>query len=192
MRMALIGKIQEFNPVSERISMYLERVELFFTANDEKQVSVFFSIIGGKNYTLLGNLLVPTKPATKSFVQLKAVLMKHFDDNSREISISPQKPGRWRESNVAGYEVELCKLATHCAFDDYLSEVIRDRTVCGLCNKSIQKRLLAEDGLTLAKTIEMAQGMEAANCNALRLRSSELKINKVTVDPKGFYHCGSE
>ena len=66
--MASIGKIQEFNPVSERISTYLEGVELFFTANgiaDEKQVPVFLSIIGGKNYTLLSDLMAPTKPATK-------------------------------------------------------------------------------------------------------------------------------
>ena len=93
---------------------------------------------------------------------------------------------------VAEYEAELHKLATHCAFGDYLSEAIRDRIVYGLCNENIQKCLLAEDDLTLVKTIEIAQGMEAANHNALRLRSSELKINEVTADSKCCYRCGSE
>ena len=195
--MASIGKIQEFNPVSERISTYLERVELFFTANgiaDEKQVPVFLSIIGGKNYTLLSDLLAPTKPATKSFVQLKAVLMKHFEPKPVIIAERFQFHRRNQAvgETVAEYEAELRKLATNCAFGDYLSEAIRDRIVCGLRNENIQRRLLAEDDLTLAKTIEIAQGMEAADRTALRLRSNELKINEVTMDHKGCYRCGSE
>jgi len=57
-RMALIEKIQEFHPVTKQISTYLERVELLFTANrtsEERQVLLFPSIIGGKNYTLLSD-----------------------------------------------------------------------------------------------------------------------------------------
>ena len=68
---------------------------------------------------------------------------------------------------VAEYKAELCKLAAHCAFGDYLSEAIRDHIVCGLCRENIKKRLLAVHDLTLIKTIEIAQGMEAANRNAL-------------------------
>ena len=37
---------------------------------------------------------------------------------------------------VAEYEAELCKLATHCVFGDYLSEVIHYRIVCELCSES--------------------------------------------------------
>ena len=44
--------------------------------------------------------------------------------------------------------------------------------MCGLRSESTQKRLLAEDDLTLAKTIEIAQGMEAADRNAVRLKGS--------------------
>ena len=33
---------------------------------------------------------------------------------------------------VAEYEAELHKLATHCAFGDYVSEAISDCIVCGL------------------------------------------------------------
>ena len=63
---------------------------------------------------------------------------------------------------MAEYEAELWRLATHCAFGDYLSEAIRDRMVCGLRNEVIQKRLLAETDLNLAKTLEITQSMEAA------------------------------
>ena len=81
--------------------------------------------------------------------------------------------------------MELDKLTTRCAFGDYLSEAIRDCIVCGLHSESTQKRLLAEDDLTLAKTIEIAQGMEVAERNTVHLKgSSELTINGVTVKTK--------
>ena len=84
-------------------------------------------------------------------------------------------------------------MATHGAFGDYLAEAIRDRIVCGLSSESTQKHLLAEDDLTLAKTIEIAQGMEAADRNAVRLKgSSKLKIHEVTVGTRHCYRCGSD
>ena len=48
--MASFGKIGEFSPDKETISNYLERVEIFFQANEianEKKVPVFLSIAGG-------------------------------------------------------------------------------------------------------------------------------------------------
>ena len=61
----------------------------------------------------------------------------------------------------------------HCAFGNYLGEAICDRTVHGLRSKSIQKHLLAETELTLSKTLEIAKGMEAADCNAQKLTGDE-------------------
>ena len=59
---------------------------------------------------------------------------------------------------------------------------MRDRLVCGLRNTGIQKRLLSEASLTLAKAGEIAQGMEAAEKNANRLQGGEavhVPVNKV-------------
>ena len=50
-----IGKMQEFDPTSDRISTYLERAEIFFQANEiaeNKRVAVLLSIIGRKTYSL--------------------------------------------------------------------------------------------------------------------------------------------
>ena len=77
---------------------------------------------------------------------------------------------------VAEFEAELQRLATHCAFGNYLSEAIRDSIVCGLWNKGTQKWLLAENDLTLAKTMEIAQSMEAADQNTQKLKGSELNL----------------
>ena len=73
--------------------------------------------------------------------------------------------------------------------------------MCGLKDTGIQKQLLMKDKLTLAKAVEIAQGMEAAEKNAKRLQGGETTVCKLasrgekTGIPawkrdKPCYHCG--
>ena len=76
-----MGKIQEFCPEKEKFSAYLERVELFFAANDiatEKQVPVFLSVVGGVTYGVLRNLIAPDNPKDKAFEEITTTLKAHF------------------------------------------------------------------------------------------------------------------
>ena len=67
--MATYGKLQEYKPGAESIAAYLERVEIFFQANNiaaDKQVPVFLSVVGGRTYSLLRDLTAPAKPQDKT------------------------------------------------------------------------------------------------------------------------------
>ena len=78
----IIGHIQEFQPENELLSSYLERVQLFFIANDvveEKKVAVFLSVIGSKTYSLLRNLLAPNLQQNQAYAALMETLKKHFE-----------------------------------------------------------------------------------------------------------------
>ena len=195
-----IGHLQEFDPMTDRISTYLERVELFFLANgiaEEKQVPVLLSIVGGKIYSLLSDLLAPDKPSSKTFPQLAGALQKHFEPKPVIIAERFQFHRRNQAANesVAEYEAELRQLATHCAFGNYLGEAIRDRIVCGLRSESIQKHLLAETELTLSKTLEIAKGMEAADRSAQKLKGAEgtsFRVSEVSVGTNSCNRCGSD
>ena len=60
--------------------MYLERVELYLTANEiagDKKVAVFLSSMESTTYTLLRDLVVPAKPADKTLEEL----FKHLNDH---------------------------------------------------------------------------------------------------------------
>ena len=198
--MATIGQMQPFNPSNDRISTHLERLQLFFQANgiaDEKQVPVLLSIIGGRTYALLSDLLAPEKPGSKSVEQLTQVLVKHYDPKAVVITERFQFHCRNQAptETVAEYEAKLRHLATHCVFGDYLSEAICDCIVCGLRNKHIQKRLLAETELTLTKMMEIAQSMEAADRDAQKLKGNELdsQVSEMSLGTqKSCYRCGSE
>ena len=79
--MTSFGRIDEFRPENESIEAYLERIELYFNANeleDDKKVPIFLSVIGGKTYSVLRDLLAPVKPREKSFSALASELTKHF------------------------------------------------------------------------------------------------------------------
>ena len=82
MATAVIGKLDSFKEGEEKITEYLERVELYFDANDiedEKKVPVLLSAIGAKNYGLLRSLVTPTVPKDKSFAYISKVLKEHFE-----------------------------------------------------------------------------------------------------------------
>ena len=55
--------------------------------------------------------------------------------------------------------------------------MLRDRLVCGVNNAAIQRRLLAEGDLTLAKAMDIAQGLESAATNA-QLLQGDVAISK--------------
>ena len=60
------------------------------------------------------------------------------------------------------YVAKLRKLSEYCNFGTALNDMLRDRLVCSIMDQRIQRRLLAEPDLTLAKALELTQAAEAA------------------------------
>ena len=161
------GRMQSFVPSTESISAYLERLDLYFTANgieSEKQVPVLLTVIGPENYTLLRGLVAPAAPKDKTLEELKASLTNHFEPKTLVIA---ERFRFYRRTQIVGESVAefvaaLRKLSIHCKFGDFLDEALRDRLVCGLRDETTQKRLLAEAALDLAGAITIAQSIESA------------------------------
>ena len=125
------GSVQEYNQESELFSAYLERVNLFFSANDledDKKVPIFLTVVGSKTYSLLRSLVAPSLPQVKTFAELSKVLNVHFEPKPLVIAERFLFHKRSQES-IANYMAELRKLSTHCEFRD---EALRDRLVCGI------------------------------------------------------------
>ena len=77
---------------------------------------------------------------------------------------------------------ELSSIAEFCNLGNTLEDMLRDRLVCAFADNIIQKRLLVEDPLTLAKALEITKGMELA----AKILLLSIQIIKVSV-PKGQY-----
>ena len=177
------GTLKEFNSDVETITKYLDRVLQYFKANevaDVKRVSILLSSIGSMTYSLICDLAAPENPKTLTLPAIAQLLKDHFEPKRLIISEQftfhrrNQRPGE----TIAEYDVALRKLAVTCKFEAFLEEVLRDRFICGLCNKAIQRRLLYEPKLTLTKAMEPAQRMEAADHSFRRLKGQEQHIKK--------------
>ena len=77
----VLGTLTAFNPDVDTIKSYLERAELYFTANtvaNAKKVPALLTAIGPSTYTLLSNLFAPDAPKDKSLAEITAALTTHF------------------------------------------------------------------------------------------------------------------
>ena len=154
-------------------------MELFFEANGiaaKRQKAVFFSVIGQDTYSLLSNLLAPTKPAETLLNDLMETLRKYFEPKKVVMAARYQFHPRQQQpgESVAMYLAELRKMP--CEFGATLGEALRDQLVCGLGNKAHQKRLLSEPDSTLDKALVLAQSLETADVNAKTLHGHELAL----------------
>ena len=177
MAMGTIGSLAEFNPDSEKIETYLERVQLFFNANgveEAKQVAVLLTVIGSNTYKLLSSLLAPTKPWEKSFTELAQTLRHHFEPQPLVIAerFHFHRCNQASGESISEYVAELRRLATHCDFGNYLEEALRDCLICGIRHENTQKRLLSEANLTLSKAIEITCNIEVMETQATQLKGT--------------------
>ena len=173
-----LGHLEEFQPEEDSIASYLERVELYFVANDtdsDKKVPVFLSAVGARTYSLLRDLLAPAKLKDQTFQTLADTLKDHFEPKKVVIAERfrfhrrNQAPGE----TVAQFVAELRRLATHCNFGGYLDEALRDRLVCGLRSETTQRRLLTTADLKLSDAIKIAQGLETAERDSAQLHAND-------------------
>ena len=181
--MATFGKVQEFNPDSDSVIAYIERVNLFFTANDiptAKWVAVLLGVIGGKTYEHLRNLVSLKSPDSLKYSELVEVFKQHYEPKPLIIAKRFHFHCRNQTSSesVSEYMAELRILSTNCDFKVYLDQALRGRLVCGLRNEGIQHRLLAEADLTLKQALDLTLGMEAAERNAKSLKGTEQAVHK--------------
>ena len=127
----------------DSLTAYIERVKLFIQANgieDARKVPVLLSMIGGKTYDLLRNLLSPADPKDKTFDELVEVLKGRFEPKPLVIAerFHFHKMNQVAGESVAQFIAKLRRLVRHCEFKTFLEEALRGRFVCGLSSKAIQ------------------------------------------------------
>ena len=172
-----IGHIAPFVSEEEKIGTYLERIQLFFVANaveDDKKVAVLLTVIGSKTYSLLADLAAPDAPSTKTFAELSELLTNHFQPKKMVVAERFRFHRRFQLENesVMEFTAGLRTLSRDCNFGDFLNDALRDQFVCGLRSEALQSKLLAEDGLTLQRALEIAKAQEAARRDAHKFQDT--------------------
>ena len=82
---------------------------------------------------MLNELLAPDVPKSKTFTEITPVLQKHYEPKRAVIAkrFLFNKRDQAMGEFIADYDTALCRLATHCKFDGYLEDTLRNQFVCG-------------------------------------------------------------
>ena len=164
----LHGNVSVFDPTQEEWGEYTERLVYYFTANvitsQTKQRAVLLNAVGLSTYRLLKTLASPAQVTDLTFEQIVERAKKHFNPKPSPIVKRFEFNTRQQDEgeSVAVFVAELRKIAQYCDYGDVLSDMLRDRVVCGLANKAVQRRLLQEPTLTFEKALEVALAAETA------------------------------
>ena len=182
--MARFGSIEQYVAGSD-FKDYTDRLKQFFAAKDvplkdkpteeqsAKQKGILISSIGAETYTLLKDLVAPSKPKEKSFKELKGSLLRHLKPKQLVISERFRFHSRKQREGetVTQFAAAVSHLAIACRFpEDCLQEMLRDRFVCGLRSASTQKKLLTEENLMYEKAVQIAVSYERAATDTAELQ----------------------
>ncbi|XP_064406426.1 uncharacterized protein LOC135351366 [Halichondria panicea] len=168
--MATHGTLGPFDLALGDWKSYVERAELYFTANDVddngKMRAILLSSCGDVTYRRIKDVLSPRTPAEVTFRDICTAMSTHLQPQPSEIVQRFRFNTRVRQpqETIATYVTQLKRLAESCNFGDAarLNEMIRDRLVCGIANGKWQQRLLAEEGLTYDKAYKLLLSLEAS------------------------------
>lgn len=173
--MATHGTVEPFNSATDDWPTYVERLQHYFVANgvedDAKQASILLTLCGTPTYKLLRSLVPDNKLEGVDYATLVGLLKDHYNPTPSTIvqrylfNTRTRKP----DESIASYVAALRDLARHCDYKTKLPEMLRDRLVCGVNHKGIQRKLLAESTLTYESALMMAQSVEASEREAKKL-----------------------
>ncbi|XP_063220109.1 uncharacterized protein K02A2.6-like [Bacillus rossius redtenbacheri] len=198
--MASFGRMDEFDERSDTIGTYLKRLRHYFDANsvpERKQVAVLLSVIGKTTFGVLCDLVSPSEPGNKSFVELEEILKTHYSPKTLVIAERFKFHGRIQKGNesISEFSVAIKHLAQTCNFGAFLPEALRDQFVSGLRSSNIQQKLIEaeytlDQAYALATTLEQAEKQQqlfhvpqSHNNNSGPQASSE-EVYKVRVQQK--------
>jgi len=128
--MATFGMIEEFKAEEEEWSLYVERMQHYFAANDitsvEKQRSIMLGVCGTSTYKLMSSLFAPRKLGDVPFSELVKVVEQHRNPRPLvivqrcKLNIHSQEGGE----SISDYVVTLRILAEWCEYGGNLEEML--------------------------------------------------------------------
>ena len=119
------------------------------------------------------NLKPEAELNTTTFDNLVELVKDYYEPKPSQIVQRYKFNTRMRapQESIVTYVTALREIAQDYGFGDSISDMIRDRLVCGVQHDGIQKKLLAEKDLTYDKALELAKSIEAAEKNSRQIKN---------------------
>uniref|UniRef100_A0A8D8XFH8 CCHC-type domain-containing protein n=1 Tax=Cacopsylla melanoneura TaxID=428564 RepID=A0A8D8XFH8_9HEMI len=175
-----IGQLSVLEVPGGNVHAWLEQYEVFCALNnveEAKKVLLFLSYLSQAAYSILRESLLPDAPASKTYKELKEVIVQYVCPTPNFL----MERYNFRErKQVAGesvqeYVVALRKLSEFCEFKETLNDALRDQLVWGVSDPNIKRKLLGDGGkLTFVECVKVAVSIETATKDACKLQGVPL------------------
>ncbi|XP_064487548.1 uncharacterized protein LOC135399746 [Ornithodoros turicata] len=168
-------QLPTFEDEKDKWNAYLVRVEAYFEGNnvtgESQKGALLVSALGTRAIEVLSGRVAPRKPNTLSYSEVVNALYAYYNPTPNELSESFRFFNRSQLEGepIQTFLVEIRRLADNCNFSTMLDRMLRDRIVCGVRSKNVQKELLAHKDLTLQQAEAIAFAAEAADNDAKNL-----------------------
>ena len=84
------------------------------------------------------------------------------------------------EEGFDAFYTDLCHLSKSCDYGTLTPDMIKDRIVCGIRNKSLQQKLLRDPKLTLDTLVDTCRAWEATAVQAATLHPKDTSVNQIS------------
>ena len=130
----------------------------------EYQVACLTMCLTEETLETVENLPYKDPAERKDVNKILGYLENHLVGKVNEIYESYRFFSRQQEEfeSISAYVTAVHALASTCNFGDLRERLIRDRIVCGIRNKALQRSLLSESNLTLESCVQKCKTSEAA------------------------------
>ncbi|XP_070386197.1 uncharacterized protein [Dermacentor albipictus] len=161
-------RLPEFEDEKDKWQAYLVKVEAYFEANDvkddAKQRALLVAALGTRTIEILNGKVAPRKPNALTYKEVVQTLNSYYDPVPNAISESFKFFHRCQQEgeSVHAFIVAIRQMAHNCNFGTMLDRMMRDRIVCGVRSKNVQKQLLAKKDLNLEEAEALALAAESA------------------------------
>ncbi|KAH7972947.1 hypothetical protein HPB52_019370 [Rhipicephalus sanguineus] len=179
-----VGRLAEFSPNTGNIEVYIERFEVFASANnidEPMKVQVFLTVLGEKAYVTLRSLLMPKSPADSKYADITKVLREHYAPRRFKVTERYRSHRRDQGQNetIREFLVELKKLAATYEFGSFLEESLRGRLISGLRSEDIRCRLLSlpNKEATWKRVLNIATAMETTKNDTKEILPAPVDVN---------------
>lgn len=183
----MVIKFSEFDVAHGCWENYSTRFAFCLEANevtdDAKKKANLLAVCGPDLFDLITSLIAPKKISEVTFTTIKTYLDNHFHPQLNEIVESFKFHSRNQEESekVRDYIANLRKLSIHCNFKD-IERTLRDRLVCGIRDKEVQRKMLQQPNLTFESACNMALSHESANSDANLIVIPEMSKSNISLE----------
>ena len=135
------------------------------TFRRRRKQTILLSVARSSTYHLIRSVVAPETPPSHSYTKLVDLLTKHHNPTPPITAQRYRFHSHTRRigESVNEYVAALRTISKHCDFKDTINDMLRDRLVCGIGDKHIQRKLLADSTMRFENVMDTALFMQAAD-----------------------------